>query len=141
MPSLLDKQRYAKELKAIFQTLQAKKATGDGKRRQAKMTQLLELGETRVQEAEKLAQAAAKRASRQNTKRRGGTTTEPVPPKKKGLGEGPQPLWMSRCRLLGMRWKSVLVYKLLQTKYAWDTTVYKRFLHCLALTAGNADHS
>ncbi len=50
------------------------------------MTQLLELGETRVKEAEQLADAAAKRASRQNIKRRGGATTEPVPPQKKRRG-------------------------------------------------------
>ncbi len=64
-------------------------ASGDGKRRQAKMTQLLELAEKRVTEAEQLFEAAAKRASRQKTKRRRGTNTEPVPPKKKRRGATP----------------------------------------------------
>ncbi len=75
LPALLDKQRYNKELKAMFQTLQAKKASGDGKHRQAKMTQLLELGETRVREAEQLAEAAAKRAKRPPQNKERGTTT------------------------------------------------------------------
>jgi hypothetical protein len=70
LPAVLDKKRYNKELKVIFQTLQAKNAFWDGKRRQAKMTQLLELAEKRVTEAEWLAEAAAKQAIRQKTKRR-----------------------------------------------------------------------
>ena len=77
LPALLDKPRYNKELKVIFQTLQAKNASWDGRRRQAKMTQLLELAEKRVAEAQQLAEAAAKRAK---TKRTG------VPPKKKRRG-------------------------------------------------------
>ena len=84
LPALLDKPRYNKELKVIFQTLQAKNASGDGKRRQAKMTELLELAETRVVEAQQQVEAAAKRAktkrrtvppSKKSLKRRGATTT------------------------------------------------------------------
>jgi len=80
LPALLDKPIYTKELKVIFQTLQAKKASGDGKRRQAKMTELLELAEIRVKEAQQLAEAAAKRAKTKrevppSKRRRGATTT------------------------------------------------------------------
>ena len=77
-----DKPRYAKELKTIVQTLQAKKASGDGKQKQAKMTALDEVAQKRVKEAKLLAGAAAKRGSRQNTERSGGTAW-PAPPKKK----------------------------------------------------------
>ena len=55
LPKLLDKEQYAKELKPIFQRLQDKKedkTKGDGKRRQAKMTELARKAILRVREAE-----------------------------------------------------------------------------------------
>ena len=52
LPSLLDKPRFANELRTILLTLQAKKASGDGKREQAKMSELLELAQKRVGEVE-----------------------------------------------------------------------------------------
>ena len=58
-PELLDKNKfYAKELKAIFQTLQANKPKGDGKRVQAKMTALVKLSNDKVIAAKKVVDEA-----------------------------------------------------------------------------------
>jgi hypothetical protein len=59
LPKLLDNKQYAKELKPIFQRLQDKKedkTAGDGKRRQAKMTELASKAILRVKEAKILLQ-------------------------------------------------------------------------------------
>jgi hypothetical protein len=55
MPKLCDNHWYSKMFKTIFQKLQAKEAKGDGKRKQAKMTELLDLAALRVKEADVLA--------------------------------------------------------------------------------------
>jgi hypothetical protein len=55
MPKLCDNHWYSKKFKTIFQKLQAKEAKGDGKRKQAKMTELLDLAALRVKEADVLA--------------------------------------------------------------------------------------
>jgi len=61
-PELLDKNKfYAKELKTIFQTLQAKKPKGDGKRVQAKMTALIDLSKVRLKEAKGVVELRKKR--------------------------------------------------------------------------------
>ena len=63
-PELLDKNKfYAKELKTIFQTLQAKKPKGDGKRVQAKMTALIALSKVRLKEANDVVELRKKRKS------------------------------------------------------------------------------
>ena len=63
-PELLDKNKfYAKELKTIFQTLQAKKPKGDGKRVQAKMTALIALSQVRLKEANDVVKLRKKRKS------------------------------------------------------------------------------
>ena len=63
-PELLDKNKfYAKELKTIFQTLQAKKPKGDGKRVQAKMTALIDLSKVRLKEAKDVVELRKKRKS------------------------------------------------------------------------------
>jgi hypothetical protein len=55
LPKLCDNPRYSKEFKTIFQKLQAKEAKGDGKRKQAKMTDLVKLAALRVKEAGNIA--------------------------------------------------------------------------------------
>ena len=61
-PELLEKnQRYAKELKTIFQTLQSKRPKGDGKRLQAKMTALVALSKLRLKEANDVVEKEKKR--------------------------------------------------------------------------------
>jgi hypothetical protein len=55
MPKLCDNSWYSKMFKTIFQKLQAKEAKGEGKRKQAKMTELLDLAALRVKEADVLA--------------------------------------------------------------------------------------
>lgn len=69
---LCDHPRYTREFKTIFQRLQDKKPAGDKKRKQAKMTVLLELAATRLEEAQKIVDQKTKNKSqdgKKNTKK------------------------------------------------------------------------
>ena len=69
---LCDNPRYTREFKTIFQRLQDKKPAGDKKRKQAKMTVLLELAATRLEEAQKIVDQKTKNKSqdgKKNTKK------------------------------------------------------------------------
>jgi hypothetical protein len=69
---LCDHPRYTREFKTIFQRLQNKKPAGDKKRKQAKMTVLLELAATRLEEAQKIVDQKTKNKSqngKKNTKK------------------------------------------------------------------------
>ena len=57
-PQLLEQKEYAKKLEPIFQTLQATKIKGDGKRVQAKMTALVKLSNDKVIAAKKVVDEA-----------------------------------------------------------------------------------
>lgn len=69
---LCDNPRYTREFKTIFQRLQDKKPAGDKKREQAKMTVLLKLAATRLEEAQTIVEQKVKIKSqngRKNTKK------------------------------------------------------------------------
>ncbi len=76
MPKLCDSPWYSKTFKTIFQKLQAKEAKGDRKRKQAKMTELVNLAAIRLREAEAFFKRKSRNKSQSVTSR--GKSKEPV---------------------------------------------------------------
>ena len=64
MPKLCDNPWYSKKFQTIFQKLHAKEARGDGKRKQAKMTELINLAALRLKEADDIAKRKLRNKSR-----------------------------------------------------------------------------
>ena len=64
MPKLCDNPWYSKKFQTIFQKLHANQARGDGKRKQAKMTELINLAALRLKEADDIAKRKLRNKSR-----------------------------------------------------------------------------